>query len=106
MEADLELERQGRIQPERLSAEERDVILKWGRQAAVKNMETMYWFRIVELMMEGNTQEQAREKLYQNMLNSGHIEEAKALRTYQDIVHPLKTGKQQPGSNPKPPMPT
>ena len=103
MEADLEIERQGRVQPERLSAEDRDMILKWGRQAAVKKMEMMYWIRISLIVAEGNTIEEAREKLYQDLVNNGNTEGAKALRAYQDIVHPLKTGNQQPGLTPKPP---
>jgi hypothetical protein len=106
IEADLEIERRGRVQPERLSAEERDTILKWGVQSVVKQMETMYWIRISLIIAEGNTIEQAREKIYQGLLNNGDIEGAKRMRQYQDVVHPLKTDNKQPPSTPEPPAPT
>jgi hypothetical protein len=105
MEADLVIEQSGRVQPERLSAKERDTILQWGRQSAVKQVEMMYWIRISLIVAEGNTIEQAREKIYQDLLKNGDIEGAKALRAYQDIVHPSKTGNQQPSPTPKPPAP-
>ncbi len=96
MEADLEFEQQGRVQPERLSAKEQDTMRKWGKQSEVEKIEMLYWFRIGELMVGGITMDQAREKLYQDFINSGDVEAATALRQYQDIVHPLKTNNQQP----------
>jgi len=106
LEASEENERQGRVQPERLSVEERDIILKWGVQRAIKRVEAMYWLRISELMAEGFTLEQAREKIYQDLLEKGDLEAAKALRAYQDIIHPLKTGNRQPPPATEPPSPT
>jgi hypothetical protein len=96
MKADLEFERQGRVQPERISVEERETILKWGVQAAAKQKERIYWLRIGLAMAEGITREQARQKIYQDLLNSGDAEGAKRLRQFQDIVHPLKTDNQSP----------
>lgn len=103
IEADLEIERRGRVQPERLSAKERDTILKWGVQSVVRQMEIMYWIRISLIIAEGKTIEQAREKIYQDLLDNGDIESAKRMRQYQDIVHPLKTDDKQPPSPPQPP---
>ena len=49
---------------------------------------------------------QAREKLYQDLLDKGDLEGAKAMRAYQDIVHSLKDGDQDPPSSPsRPPSP-
>jgi len=44
LEASEENERQGRVQPERLSVEERDIILKLGVKRAIKRTEIIYWF--------------------------------------------------------------
>ncbi len=107
IEADVKIERQGRIKPERLSPEEQEIIVKWGIQSVAKKVEIQYWLKIGELMAENKiTVEQAREKMFKDMLNSGHTKEAQALRTYQNIIHPLKTDKKQQGSNPKPPAST
>jgi hypothetical protein len=105
MEADLENERRGRVKPERLSAEEIDVILKWGVQSAAKKAEIMYWVKIAEIMAEGMTIEQAREKIYQDLLDKGDIDGAKKVRDFQNKVHPSKKDNQQPPSTPKPPLP-
>ena len=104
IEADVENEKQGRVQPDRLSDEERDVILKWGQQSAIKKLERIYWLRIAELMVEGKTVEQGREKIYRDLLYKGDIEGAKMMREYQNIIHPLKNVDQPPPPlSPEPP---
>jgi hypothetical protein len=96
IEVDVENEKQGRVKPDRLSDEERNVILKWGQQSAAKKLERIYWSRIAELMVEGKTVEQGREKIYQDLLEKGDIEGAKSMRKYQDIIHPLKNNNPPP----------
>ena len=68
IEADVENEKQGRVKPDRLSEQERNVILKWGQQLKLKDLEKSYWLRIAELMIEGKTVDQGREKIYQDLL--------------------------------------
>jgi hypothetical protein len=58
---------------------------------------------MAELMGEGLTLEQAREKVYQDLLKKGDLERAKMMRAFQDVVHPLKPGDQTPP--PSPPQP-
>jgi len=96
IEADVENEKQGRVKTDRLSDEERNAILKWGQQSAAKKLERIYWSRIAELMVEGKTVEQGREKIYQDLLEKGDIEGAKSMRKYQDIIHPLKNNNPPP----------
>ena len=103
IEADAENEKQGRVKPDRLSDEERNIILKWGQHSAVKKLERTYWLRIAELMVEGKTVEQGREKIYQDLLDKGDIEGAKSMRKYQDIIHPLKNNNQPPATTLNPP---
>jgi hypothetical protein len=94
LEAETEREQSGRVQPERLSLAERDTIMKWGIQSVIKKAEKYYWYHIGVLIAGGLTPEQAREKVYQNLIERGDLEGAKALRAYQDVVHPVKAGNQ------------
>ncbi len=58
-------------------------------------------------MAEGLTTEEAREKVYQDLIEKGDLKGAKALRAFQDKVHPPKTNDQIPPlSPPQPPLPT
>ena len=103
IETDVENEKQGRVEPGRLSDEEIDVILKWGQQSKLKDLEMRYWLRIAELIAEGLTKEQGREKIYQDLLDKGDIEGAKSMRKYQNIIHPLKNNNPNPAPIPNPP---
>jgi len=105
--ADMENERQGRVKPDTFSEEERNTIMKWGVESERKKAEMWYWFRIGILKAEGLTPEQAREKIYQDLVNKGDFKGAKMIREFQDRVHPLKYGDQLPPSTPlQPPSPT
>jgi hypothetical protein len=107
LEASAENDRQGRVKPEKLSAEERDAILRGGVESLKRRLEKTYWLRMAGLMAEGFTLEQAREKVYQDLLERGDLEGAKMMRAYQDVVHPLKAGDQAPPPLPlQPPSPT
>ena len=100
LHADMENERQGRVQPERLSAQERNSVLRWGAEKAMRDMEKAYWSRIGELMAGGITMEQAREKVYQDLVDKGDIKGAKMVRGYQDFVHPSKADAKPPQRSP------
>jgi hypothetical protein len=99
IEADVENERNRGIQPDKLSDQERDTILRWGVQKAKKEVEVAYWSRIAALVAGGITMEQAREKIYQELVDKGDLKGAKMIRKFQDYVHPLKTD----GNPPQPP---
>jgi hypothetical protein len=62
----------------------------------------IYRVALLAVIVSGAVEE-AREKIYQDLLNKGDIEGAKAMRKYQDVVHPLKNDSQQPPSTPEPP---
>ena len=98
IQAVLENERQGRVQPDSLSPEEIGAILNWPVQKARKEMIFTYWTRIAELMYGGLTMEQAREKMYQDLIDKGDMEGAKMIRQLQDSIHPLQPKDQKPTS--------
>jgi hypothetical protein len=102
--ADMENERKGRVRPDKLSEEEREAIIRLGVEAEMEKAEIWYWFRIGSLKAEGLTPEQAREKIYQDLLKRGDLKRAKLFREFQDKVHPLKAGGQSPPAiSPQPP---
>jgi hypothetical protein len=104
---DLENERRGRVKPDTFSEEEHNAIMRWGIESEMKKAEIWYWFRIGILKAEGLTIEQAREKIYQALVNKGDLKRAKMIREFQDKVHPLKDGDQLPPSTPlQPTSPT
>jgi hypothetical protein len=103
---DMEKERQGRVKPDTLSEEERNVIIKWGIESEMKKAEVLYWLRIGALKTEGLTTEQAREKMYRDLIEKGNQKGAKALRAFQDKVHLLKKNDQAPPPLPDQPSPS
>ena len=100
IEAADKAEQQGRVKCERLTAEERNAAIRYGLEAKMKltirRLEKEYWFRIGELMGEGLGVEQARARIYQDLLEKGDMKGAKAMRQYQDIIHPMKANDQTP----------
>jgi len=97
---DMANERKGRVKPDTLSEEERNAIMRWGVESEMKKAEMWYWFRIGILKAEGLTMEQAHEKVYLDLIEKGDLEGAKALRAFQDKVHPLKSNDQIPPQSP------
>ncbi|MBN1368295.1 MAG: hypothetical protein JW967_10265 [Dehalococcoidales bacterium] len=95
LEIEMENERRGRIKPDTLSAEERDAAIKIGIALQMKKTQTKYWISIGILQAAGLTEAQAREKIYQDILNSGNLEMARMIREFQDKFHPLKTDSPQ-----------
>jgi GrpB-like predicted nucleotidyltransferase (UPF0157 family) len=91
--AEMGRERQGRVKTDTFSEEERNVIIKWGIELEAREAQIWYWLCIGKLTAEGLTTDQAREKMYQNLIEKGNQKAAKALRAFQDKVHPLKTNK-------------
>jgi hypothetical protein len=105
--ADMENERRGRVKRDALSEEEHNPIIRFGIETEMKKAERTYWDRIGVLKTEGLTPEQAREKIYQDLLEKGDLKGAKMIREFQDKVHPLKTNDQiTPPSTPQSPSPT
>jgi hypothetical protein len=100
---DMENERQGRVKPDKFSEEERNAIIRFAINSEMKKTEIAYWFRIGVLMTTGLTMEQAREKMYQNLLEKGDIKKAKTLREFQDRVHPVNPDSKVPPKLPEQP---
>ena len=101
LEIDMERERRGRVKPDRLSAEERESLISDGIKNAKKKMERSYWLRIGELMGEGFTEEESRQKLCRQMVDSMDARHEEFFRKFQDEVHPLQRGDPPP----QPPAP-
>ena len=103
LEAADEVEREGREKPAKLTPEEQQAIMRYGLKAKMvsmsRDLETRYWFRVGELMGEGLTQWQAREKIYRDLFEKDDVDGAKKIRIYQDTVHPLKAEGQNPTSS-------
>lgn len=99
LEAAVKQEQEGRPKRDKLTEEEIQATIKYGLEAkmesTMRNVEKQYWFRIGEQKAEGYTSMQARDKIYQDLLDNGDLEAAKAIRAYQDIVHPLKDSDQE-----------
>jgi polyhydroxyalkanoate synthesis regulator phasin len=49
--------------------------------------------------------EEAREKIYQDLVDKGDLEGAKAMRAYQDVIHPVKSSGQSLPKSPTQPSP-
>jgi hypothetical protein len=102
--ADIENERKGRIKPDTFSKKEINTILQNEIKSQIKELETLYWSKIVRLMFDGLTEEEAREKLYQDVLGKGDLKVGKSFREFQNRVHPLKVGDQSLPSVTPPPL--
>jgi hypothetical protein len=84
---------EGRVKPDQLSPEERNAVIKMAAQSELKKVEVIYWISIVTMMTDGLTMEQARDKLYQDLVDKGDLKGAKMMREFQDRIHPIKTDK-------------
>ena len=93
---DIENERKGRVKPDTFSEEEINSILRLEIKSQMKELQTIYWIKIARLMVDGLTKEEAREKLYQDLIGKGDLKVAKSFREFQDKVDPLKTNDQIP----------
>lgn len=99
--AAMKQEQEGRVKPDILSEEERNAVMRLEIKSQMKEMQTLYWIRITELMVKGLTREGAREKIYQDLIDNGNLQGAKIMREFQNKYDPLKTNDQTP-----PPLPT
>ena len=97
LKADMENERNGIIKPDVFTEEERNTILRREIKSQMKEMQTLYWIRITKLMFQGLTKEEAREKIYQDLIDKGNLQGAKVMREFQNTYDPLKTND-QPGT--------
>jgi hypothetical protein len=96
MKADLENENINKMQPLNLTQEEGNTINRWMMDAEIRDLKMWYWPRIFYLMSEGISEEEAREKIYQNLLAKGNIKAARLMRKLQDKIHPLKDSLHPP----------
>ena len=107
---EMEHEREGKVKPDKLSEEERKPFIRLSIDKEIdeekKEAEIMYWFRIGSLMVEGLTMEQAREKMYQDLVNKGDLKKAEVMRQFQDKIHPLQSNNPSPPAPPSPSTPT
>jgi hypothetical protein len=93
IEAEAKREQEGRVKADQLSPKERNAVIKMAAQSELRKVEVMYWIRIVTMTTGGITMEQAREKMYQDLVDIGDLKGAKMLREFQDRIHPEKPNK-------------
>ena len=63
---------------------------------ARRKAEKKYWKIMGELVAGGMTLDQARDKMYQDLIGAGEVKAADELRRYQDIIHPVMKQRQSP----------
>ena len=102
---EMEIERKKGVKPDMLSPGEVSTLTRLQIEKAMNDAEKEYWIRIGSLTTGGLTREQAREKIYQDLLAKGDIEGAKMVRAFQDRVHPVTKSRPTapPRSHPPPP---
>lgn len=104
LEGAARMEREGRPRRDRLTEQEQIEVISLARRVdadhKMRILEIQYWLRIGELMSGGLTKEQAREKMYQDLIDKGDVEGAKEMREYQDKVHPLKANADNQAKRP------
>ena len=88
-----------------MSEEERNVVMRLEFRSQTKELQVLYWIRKAELIFNGLTQEEAREKMYQDLIIKGNLQNAKKMREFQDKYDPLKTNDPTPPSPTQPPSP-
>jgi hypothetical protein len=96
IDADLRVEQNSAVKPDRLSADDVNVVVEWKLNSLMKTLEISYWENIATLTSTGLTKDQAREKMVQDLIDKGDLAGAKARRAYQKIVHPVKSLNQTP----------
>jgi len=96
IQADLEKERQARVQPDRLTPDQIRALMRIRRKESEKRAEARYWMWITDLVDQGLTVAQAREKLYQDLLRWGYPKFAADFRSWQDRIHPLRPDRESP----------
>ncbi|MFC1953066.1 hypothetical protein ACFLWR_02925 [Chloroflexota bacterium] len=110
LEAADKAEQEGRVKRDKLTDEEINDLIRYGMEAKaeskVRDLEKSYWLRIAELMVGGLTREQARDKVYQDLMDKADLEGAKMMRQYQDKIHPMKSEDQNPPAKPLKPLST
>jgi hypothetical protein len=82
-------EREGRAKSNVLSEEERKIMLQQELKSQFRTLQKDYFKKIAGLMCEGLAEEQAREKIYQDLLVT-NPQAAKVMREFQDKVHPVQ----------------
>jgi hypothetical protein len=97
---EVEEEQQGRVKPDLFSEEEQRVIMGIVARKKEKEALVTYWLRILEIMGEGSTEEQAREKLYKDITKAGDDKITKFFKGFQDKIPPLKPRDQAPPQKP------
>ena len=104
---DMENEWQGRVNRDTFSKEERNFVIKWGIDNAKKEAEISYWANIGYLVFQGLREEEAREKVLENVTKKGTPKEIEVFGKFQNEIHPIKTKKQfLPPSSPQQPEST
>jgi hypothetical protein len=104
---EMENEREGRIKPDTLSDEERNIAIKRGIEIEKKKTELSYWLRIGALMVQGLSREEAREKIYKDVLDKCDPKTVNIFREFQNKIDPIKINDHLPPPSPlQPPSST
>jgi len=87
------------------SKEEQEAITRYEVQSQFRQLQTLYWTKIVRLSLEGLTEQQAREQMYQDIIDKGDEKKAEIFRQFQDKIHPSDRIVQLPQNYPLKPPP-
>jgi hypothetical protein len=103
IKSEVKLEREGRTKPDVFSQEECQEIIRIELKSQFKKLQTIYWQNIAGLMGGGLTEDQAQQKMRQELLTTDS-RAAKVMREFLDKIHPLAKKDQKPPP-PQPPPP-
>ena len=92
-----------RVVPDIFISEEREKASRWRLRKNRRELEVVYRRRIRKLMSQGHTHEQAREKIYQALIDKEDIRGVKVARDFLDEVDPVRS---KDSSQPDSPNPT
>lgn len=95
---ELENERQGQVKPDMFTEEERRFSINWSMNKEMRETGLYYWFRLYTFIAQGLSEEEAREKILQGVIDKDNPKVIKVFREFQNNVHPLKTDGQAPSS--------
>ena len=93
-------EQQGQIQPDTLSDQEINTVMKLEENDLKRKKDMVTWIKIVGLMDEGLTLEQACEKKCQDLVQKGDLKGAQRIREYLKVHSKEENSQGQPPSSP------
>ena len=96
----VDLDRE-RVVPDTFTPEERERAARLRLSKSRRELKVAYWDRLRMLMNQGLTHEQAREQIYQLLIDKQDIQGANVARNFLEEVDPLMPNDSKPPDSPK-----